>query len=85
MALECDGHGILDQNEFRELAQLLEFGYWGGAGTLQGWFLGEELSPPDLFDALTVDAALAVRDARAEELVDLALNRLISAFPELQP
>ena len=47
--------------------------------------LGEPLSPPDLFDALTVDAALAIRDSRAEELVDLALTRLISAFPELQP
>ena len=81
MALEVRGVPILSYGEFRELTRGQDQ-EMPAHPVIVAWFAGEEVGPFQLSSALDVSERLAARDERAIELIDLAISRLTSAFPE---
>lgn len=82
MALECRGHPILSLGEFKELSDHLHDDGLPNSGALQAWYFGEAIGPEALHAALVIDAG-TIADDRGHELIDLAIQRLVRAFPEL--
>lgn len=82
MALSIRGKDILSVGEFSALCRQLD--PLESSPTLTAWAYGEDVSPVALWAALQVDARLAAGDnERAHAMIDLTVNRLTDAFPEL--
>ena len=81
MSVDVRGVPILSLGEFHELARRLDSNA-PAPPELVAWFAGEDVEPAEVFVGLNVGARLASQDARADELIELALDRLRAAFPD---